>query len=106
MCPMGCDIEITEKEGKLTVQGNTCKRGETYGINEYTSPKRVVTSLIKTLGGGVISVKTSDLVDKKKIFDILEALKGVSVRKPVKVGDVIVKNILGTGADIIATREF
>lgn len=105
MCPMGCPLEVTESNGKITVTGNTCKRGEAYGVQEYTAPKRVVTSLIRLNGGGVVSVKTSAPVDKSCIFEILNALKPVRLDRPVKVGDVIARNILDLGADIIATRE-
>lgn len=105
MCPMGCPIEVNKIEDKITVTGHTCKRGETYGIQEYSAPKRVVTSLVKVIGGGVISVKTNDLVDKSKIFDILDTLKDIKVSAPVYVGDVIIKNVLNTGVDIVATRE-
>ena len=105
MCPMGCPIEVNKIDDKITVAGNTCKRGEVYGIQEFISPKRVVTSLIKAIGGGVVSVKTNQLVDKSKIFDILEELKNIRVKPPVHIGDIIIKNVLNTGADIVATRE-
>lgn len=105
MCPMGCPIDIKKTGNKITVTGNTCKRGETYGIQEFVSPKRIVTSLVKLEGGGVVSVKTDNLIDKKLIFEILNQLKNIKLRKPVRVGDIIIKNILNTGVNIVATRE-
>jgi CxxC motif-containing protein len=36
---------------------------------------------------------------------LLSALKNVVVKAPVHIGDVIVKDIVGTGVNIIATKE-
>ena len=105
MCPMGCPIEIIDNKGQIIVTGHTCKRGEVYGIQEYKSPKRVITSLVKIEGGGVTSVKTSDLVDKDMIFKILNELKNIRVTKPAYVGDVVISNFLDTCVDIVVTSE-
>ena len=105
MCPMGCPLTITETESGIKVEGNTCKRGEIYGKQEYTCPQRVVTSLVATDDGRVVSVKTSGLVDKDKIFDILKVLKGITIKTPVATGDCIIANVCDSGADIIATSS-
>ncbi len=104
-CPMGCHLKV-DVENK-TVEGNTCKRGEVYGINEITNPVRVITSTVKVINGElpVIPVKTKEPVPKDMNFKVMEALKGVQVEAPIKVGDIIVKNILETGIDIVATRN-
>jgi len=105
MCPMGCPIEVNKEGDKIKVTGNTCKRGELYGVQEFTAPKRVVTSLVKLEGGGVISVKTKEPVDKSRIFDVLETLKDIKVKKPIHIGDIIVKNVINSGVDIVSTKE-
>lgn len=102
-CPMGCALTIEVNGDDIKVSGNTCKRGETYGKQEVTSPKRVVTSLVRIKDGAVVSCKTNQAIDKDKIFAVLEELRHIEVNSPIKIGDVIVKNILGTGADIVAT---
>ncbi len=104
-CPMGCHLKV-DVENK-TVEGNTCKRGEIYGINEVTNPVRVITSTVKVIEGDlpVLPVKTKEPVPKDMNFKIMEALKEIQVAAPIKVGDVIVKNILETGVDIVATRN-
>ena len=107
-CPMGCAITVTLDNGEaVSVTGNTCKRGEIYGRKEVTNPTRIVTSTVAVDGGkdAVVAVKTASDIPKGKMFDIVNALKGVRVKSPVHIGDVIVKNICGTGVDIIATRE-
>lgn len=104
MCPMGCPLEINQTEKGIEVKGNTCKRGLNYGIQEYTNPKRVVTSLVRTDNDKVVSVKTADLIDKKLIFKVLDTLKDIKVSVPVKIGDVIIKDVCGSGVDIVATN--
>ncbi len=104
-CPMGCHLQVDIEN--QTVTGNTCKRGAVYGINEVTNPVRVVTSTVKIKNGElpVIPVKTKSAVPKDLNFKVMEVLRDVEVEAPVKVGDVIVENILGTGVDIVATRS-
>lgn len=107
-CPMGCELNV-EIEGKqvVSVTGNTCKRGDVYARKEITNPTRIVTSSIKVEGGTlpVVSVKTKEDIPKGKIFDCVTALKGVSVKAPVYIGDVVLADVVGTGVDIIATKN-
>lgn len=107
-CPMGCPLTVTMENGQVaSVTGNTCKRGEVYAQKEVTNPTRIVTSSVGVEGGKAlrVSVKTREDIPKGKIFDIVKELKGVTVKAPVAIGDVIVENVAGTGVDIIATKE-
>lgn len=107
-CPMGCPLTVTMENGQVaSVTGNTCKRGEVYAQKEVTNPTRIVTSSVGVEGGKSlrVSVKTREDIPKGKIFDIVKELKGVTVKAPVAIGDVIVENVAGTGVDIIATKE-
>lgn len=107
-CPMGCRLEV-EMEGKeaINVTGNSCKRGYEYGIKECTNPTRIITSSVKVENGEIqmVPVKTEIDVPKGKMFDCIKALKGLKVKAPIKVGDTIVRDIAGTGINIIATRS-
>jgi len=107
-CPMGCHLVVDDSDKEnIKVSGNTCPRGKNYGINEVTAPKRMVTSSIKVKNGkdDVVSVKTKDAIPKELIFDVLNELKGLEVSAPVSIGDVIIKNVLNTGIDIVASRN-
>lgn len=105
---MGCPL-VVELEGSdvVSVKGQTCKRGEVYARKEVTNPTRIVTSTVKVEGGKVdmVSVKTRDDIPKGKIFECVKALKGVTVKAPVHIGDVIVADVAGTGVDIVATKD-
>lgn len=107
-CPVGCNLKVTLQDGKvLKVEGNTCRIGEQYGTNECTDPKRIVTSTVVVEGGEerVVPVKTEKDIPKGKIFDIIEELKKVKLEAPVNIGDIVLKNVSGTGVDIIATKN-
>ena len=105
---MGCPITV-EMDGDevVSVTGNTCKRGDVYARKEVTDPTRIVTSTVRVIGGkaDMVSVKTKEDIPKGKIFDCVKALKGVEVEAPVRIGDVIVPDVAGTGVDIVATRN-
>ena len=107
-CPLGCPLTV-EMEGNevKSVAGNTCPRGEAYAKKELTNPTRIVTSTVRVAGGklAMVSVKTESDIPKGKIFDCVKALKDVEVKAPVKIGDVIVENVAGTGVNIIATKN-
>ncbi len=108
-CPLGCAITVTMDGGEIKdVTGFTCKRGHDYACKEVTNPTRIVTSTVRLTGSKtgacVVSCKTAQDIPKGKIFEIVAALKDVTVPAPVHIGDVLLPNVAGTGVDIIATK--
>ena len=107
-CPLGCQVTVTMENNEVVdVTGFTCPRGEKYAREEVTNPTRVVTSIVRVEGGNLeaVSVKTKDVIPKGKIFETLEEIKPVIVKAPVKIGNVIIPDVAGTGVDIIATKN-
>lgn len=105
MCPTGCSLDVTKhKDGKITVSGNLCPRGTQYGIDEVTNPKRIVTSLINTKNG-VLPVKTTIAIPKKLVNASLEEIAKINLPSA-NFGEVVIKNILNTGADVIVTGSY
>jgi CxxC motif-containing protein len=106
-CPMGCMLEVTKDGDTYDIKGNSCKRGIDYGTAEMTNPTRTITTSLFVNGGvhPTVSVKTSREIPKGLIFKCMEEMSMLRVKAPIAVGDVIVKNILNTGADIVATRN-
>ena len=107
ICPMGCRLTCETDGDRITVSGNTCKRGEKYAIQEMTCPMRTVTSLIAVDGASLplCPVKTAQQVPKAKIGEVLTALRAARVQAPVKLGDVLIADVAGTGVDIVATAN-
>lgn len=107
-CPKGCLLTVSVKDGYvIKVDGNKCPRGLDYAKHEIETPMRVLTTTVLAEGLEVkmIPVRTSLAIPKGKIFQALEEIKKIIVRRPVRVGEVIVWNLLETKADLISTRE-
>ena len=108
-CPLGCMVSV-ELEGKevKNVTGNTCPRGKVYAEKEVTNPMRIVTSSVRVSGGDKVSVSVKNkkaIFRRGKFFDVVRDLKDVVAKAPVKIGDILVKDVAETGVDIVATAN-
>ena len=103
MCPLGCQLTVLKDGDNITVTGNNCKRGEIFGKEEVTCPMRIVTSSVKT-EKGVRACKTSKPVPKSMIFEVMKEIEKLRL-KNAKFGEVVIKNVLNTGADIVITAN-
>lgn len=101
MCPMGCSLVVEKVGDEIKVSGNTCIRGDNYAREEITEPKRIVTALVRT-SFGVLPVKTTKPVPKNMIFEVVGEINKLNLKKG-KMGDIIIKNVLNTGADVVIT---
>lgn len=107
-CPLGCSITVTMNDTDVvSVTGNTCPRGDAYARKEVTNPTRIVTSTVRVQGGvsPMVNVKTASDIPKSKIFDCANALHDVVITAPVKIGDVVLSDVAGTGVDVIAAKN-
>ncbi len=107
-CPLGCPLTVGVEDGEVvSVTGNTCKRGEIYAVKEITNPSRTVTSTVRVVGGErpVVAVRTKTDIPKDKIFACMEAINKAEVTAPVKIGDVVIADVCGTGVDVVATAN-
>ena len=105
ICPRGCSLSVDINGAKTAVSGNSCPKGEKYGIEECIHPTRTVTSMVRVENreNMMVSVKTASPVPKENIFDVMEIIRKTSVKAPVKIGEILLTNIYGT--DIIATKD-
>jgi CxxC motif-containing protein len=107
ICPNGCELSVEwENQSIKNISGALCKRGKEYAAQEVQNPKRTIASLVKVTNGEIplVSVRTTKAVPKEKIFDVMKEIKKLEINAPVKINQVIVKNILGLDSDIIATK--
>jgi CxxC motif-containing protein len=106
VCPSSCRLAVSEEGGTLNVTGNECPRGKRHGIQEYRQPLRMLTTTVVVRGGALsrLPVISTDEVPKAKLDECLALLYAMELRAPITRGDVIARNICGTGADVIASR--
>ena len=106
VCPIGCQLSVTLENGVVTeVLGNTCPRGKQYAIDECTNPVRTITTTARTSNGGVIPVKTDRPIPKNLMFECMREIDRSIVTLPAGIGDVVIEDILGTGANVVVTAN-
>lgn len=99
-------MTVTLVDGKVeSVEGNFCKRGLTYANDECTNPKRTVTSTVRCKSGAVVSVKTENTIPKEKMFEVMKEINAVTAPDGLRIGDVVVENVCGTGVNVVATSN-
>lgn len=103
VCPKGCHIVVDGDN----ISGYTCLRGLNYVKQESIDPHRTLTTTVKVNDKNirVCPVKSSDTLPKDKLFASMEEINKISVDLPIKLHQVVIKNILNTGVDIITTKE-
>ena len=105
VCPTGCRLTSDENG---SVSGYFCERGLKYAISELTAPKRVVSSTVRLTGDSAYSrlpVKLDAPVDKELIKDIVKQLDKVTASPPIKIGEILIENVLNSGANFVAARS-
>jgi CxxC motif-containing protein len=106
-CPLGCVVNINlESNGSISsFTGNQCKKGQEYAVAEIQNPVRVLTATVLTEGGhrDLLPVRTDKAVSKEKLNAIMKVTAQIRIKPPVKMGQEIAHNVLGTGANLIST---
>lgn len=110
VCPNGCNLVIEQDDdGKiLSVTGNRCKRGLTYAQQEMTDPRRTIATSVLVSGGSLplCSVRVTIPIPKARIFEAVEAIHTLRVTAPVKIGDILMEDLLGiSDCNVIATKN-
>ena len=107
-CPTGCALSVDVENCKVVrVSGGKCPKAEKYAISEIENPVRILTStvLAEGLSLKMIPVRTDRPLPKKDILRAAEEIKKITVNKPTRAGDLIARNFLHPGINLIATRD-
>lgn len=108
VCPRGCSIKVVGEGSRIdSIEGFSCKRGEKYATDEFILPKRIFTSTVRIEGSAepLLPVRSNAVVPKAKLFEIAAEVRKAQAVSPVRIGDVIIKDVLGLGVDIVACRN-
>ena len=112
-CPLGCKLKINIENNKIvSISGSQCKKGIKFAEGEIKDPRRILTTTIKLKAQGRkeapfnrLPVRSVAPAPKDKILEIIKEVRKIKVSPPIKMGDIIAKNIIGSGVDIIASMS-
>lgn len=105
-CPKGCPIIVQAKKGDIiSIMGNDCPKGIEYAKAEFINPKRVLPTTVKVIGGEMplASVKTEKAIPRRLLLKAMAEIAEIEVEAPIKIGQVIKDDLMGTGVSLIAT---
>ncbi len=107
LCPLGCELEVRNDGEGWDVQGNLCDKGIDFAREEVLFPKRNLATSVPVEGHPtkMVSVRLSDRVARDMILPLMKEIKMLRPRIPIKRGQVLMADVLGTGVDVIATRS-
>jgi CxxC motif-containing protein len=105
-CPLGCALTVERDGDNFKVSGNTCPRGAKYAVNELTHPVRTLTTTVAVANreGAYLPVKTAKPISKSKLFEAMALVNSTKAVAPIKIGDIIIENMLGE-ADLVAASD-
>lgn len=106
-CPLGCTLTVTLEDAKVVhVTGYSCKIGLDYAHEECTHPTRIITTTVPVRAGNFprVAVKTIKPIPKSHIMLCMKAIQSIEVRAPINIGDILCKDLAGTGVSLIATQ--
>lgn len=113
-CPSECllTVEVERKaDGSIaavhSVTGNSCPRGDKFAHQELTCPMRVLTTTVAVSGGdeALLPVRTVEAIPLELHAQAMDLIRGVVVEAPIRMGDVVLPNLLDTGTDLIASMD-
>lgn len=113
-CPSECLLTVEVKrdvDGAVvearSVTGNNCPRGDKFAHQELTCPMRVLTTTVAVSGGDekLLPVRTAEAIPLALHGHAMELIRGLVVEAPVRMGDVVLENLLDTNIDLIASMD-
>ena len=107
LCPVGCELEVgRDAAGGLDVRGHQCDKGVPFAEEEVLRPRRNLATSVPLKGteAKMVSVRLSGPVPREMLFPILAEIAKLRPEAPVRRGQVLIADVLGSGADVIATR--
>lgn len=113
-CPSECLLTVeVERDfnGSVTaarsVTGNRCPRGDKFAHQELTCPMRVLTTTVAVFGGdeALLPVRTAEAIPLALHAQAMDLIRGVVVEAPIRMGDVVLPNLLNTGIDLVASMD-
>lgn len=111
-CPSECLLTVeVERDvndavtAVRSVTGNSCPRGNKFAHQELTCPMRVLTTTVAVSGGdeALLPVRTVEAIPLELHAQAMALIRGLVVNAPIRMGDVVLEDLLGTNIDLVAS---
>jgi len=106
-CPVGCEVDVELQNGSIvSMTGNKCDKVKEFVLQELKEPMRVLTTTVRIEGAewAMLPVRTDKPIPKRLFLQAIEELASIDLQAPVHISEVIIRDIAGSGANIVATR--
>ena len=113
-CPSECLLTVVVERDATgavvevhSVTGNNCPRGDTFAHQELTCPMRVLTTTVAVSGGNdaLLPVRTAEAIPLELHTQAMALIRGLVVNAPIRMGDVVLKDLLNTNINLIASMD-
>lgn len=106
-CPKGCEATVSKDGDSIQIKGKICKKGKAHVVQEFTEPMRTLTSTVLVEGRSPrrLPVRTRGPIPKNDLFRAMDIVVQTRVKPPVRIGEVIISNLLGTGVDLVSSDD-
>lgn len=112
-CPSECLLTVeVERDADgvaevRSVAGNSCPRGDKFAHQELTCPMRVLTTTVAVSGGdgALLPVRTAEAIPLELHAQAMALIRGLVVKAPIRMGDVVLENLLNTNIDLVASMD-
>ena len=113
-CPSECLLTVEverDADGAVvevrSVTGNSCPRGDTFAHQELTCPMRVLTTTVAVSSGdeALLPVRTAEAIPLSLHAQAMDLIRGLVVKAPIHMGDVVLPNLLDTNIDLVASMD-
>ncbi len=109
ICPNSCRLKVSQdpKTKEINVEGYLCPRGKKYGISEFSNPVRMLITTMRVEKGKlpVIPVRSTEAIPKSLLIEAVKMVNDTHCLAPIKMGDILIDNILNTRISVIASRD-
>jgi len=106
-CPVGCEVDVELQNGSIvSLKGNKCDKVKEFVLQELKEPMRVLTTTVRIEGAkwAMLPVRTNKSIPKRLFLQAIGELASIDLKAPVHISEVIIRDIAGSGANIVATR--
>jgi len=108
-CPIGCPLRL-EHDGAVIkeVSGNECDRGAKYARQEFTDPRRSLSTTVAISGARWprLPVKVSGPVEKDKVLEAVRKIHALKLEAPIQKGQILIRDLMGEkDLHVVASRS-